>query len=248
MKAMIFAAGVGSRLKPFTLNHPKAMAPVGGKPVLERVIDRLVAAGADSLVVNVHHFSEQIVDFLQSKDFGVSVQVSDESDLLLDTGGGILKARPMLDGAEPFVVHNADIVSNLDIRDMYLNHVQSGADVTLLATERVTSRYLFFDKKTRLLVGWCNEKNGECRPAGFTPDTQTMYKLAFGGAHIISPTVFDVLQSYKPIGMPFSITPFYVDSINKLKIQFYTPGQGFKWCDIGTPETLERANELIKNM
>ena len=248
MKAMIFAAGVGSRLRPFTLSHPKALAPVGGKPVLERVLDNVIAAGADSIVVNVHHFASQVVDFINNRDFGVPVCISDESQLLLDTGGGILKAKELLDGEAPFIVHNADIVTNLDIRDMYRRHVESGADVTLLATERQTSRYLFFDKVTHRLLGWCNEKTGQTKPADFRPDSESMNKLAFGGVHIISPRVFGALGSYASADTPFSLTPFYVDNVSNLNIQFYTPSGDFKWCDIGTPETLEKANMLINSL
>ena len=246
MKAMIFAAGVGSRLRPFTLEHPKALAPVGGRPILERVVRNVVAAGAEAVVVNVHHFADQVKDFLAGEDFGVPVSVSDESALLLDTGGGVLKARPLLDGDAPFLVHNADILTDVDLADMYRQHCESGADVTLLATPRKTSRYLYFSPETGRLLGWSNDKTGETRPTGFVPDAG-MLKLAFGGIHVISPSVFDVLAAYAPADTPFSTTPFYVDNISTLNIQAYTPHSGFTWCDIGTPESLQRANTIIEN-
>lgn len=246
MKAMIFAAGVGSRLKPFTLEHPKALAEVGGRPIIERVLRNVVGAGADSVVVNVHHFAEQIKDFLTKCDLGVEVHVSDESDKLLDTGGGVLKARTLLEGEEPFLVHNADILTDIDLTDMYRFHCRSGADVTLLATPRQTSRYLYFRRDTGRLAGWSNEKTSEVRPAGFVPDN-AMLKLAFGGIHVMSPSVFPALAAYAPAGTPFSTTPFYVDNISKLNIQAYTPQTDFIWCDIGTPEALRRANTIIEN-
>lgn len=245
---MIFAAGIGSRLKPFTLTHPKALAPVGGIPVLQRVMENVIRGGATDVVVNVHHFADQVVDFLNRHNFKATINVSDESDLLMDTGGGILKARPFLDGDAPFVAHNADIVTNLDIADMYNRHVISGADITLLCSARNTSRYLFFDKQSGRLVGWVNEKTGQSKPKGFVPDLATMHKLAFGGVHVISPNVFDALDVYAPDNTPFSLTPFYVDNLSKLNIQFYTPQHNFVWCDIGTPQTLQRANELVESI
>lgn len=248
MRAMIFAAGIGSRLKPFTLSHPKALAPVGGMPVLQRVIENVIHAGASEVVVNVHHFANQVVDFLNSHSFEATVNVSDESEVLLDTGGGILKARSFLDSDAPFVAHNADIVTNLDVRNMYNRHVDRGADVTLLCSERETSRYLYFDKQSGRLVGWCNEKTGQTKPEGFVPHNVTMHKLAFGGVHVINPNVFDVLEGYAPHNTPFSLTPFYLDNLNKLNIQFYTPEYNFMWCDIGTPQTLKRANELLESI
>lgn len=243
---MVFAAGVGSRLKPFTLEHPKALAPVAGVPAIERVMRRLVAAGVDEIVVNVHHFADQVVDFVTANNgFGVTVHFSDETGHLLETGGGIVKASDWLEGDTPFIVHNADIVTTIDLADMYRRHVECGADVTLLATPRKTSRHFFFDKASNRLTGWDNAKTGEYRPADFRPDDTTA-ELAFGGVHVISPRVLGALKAYAPADTAFSITPFYVDNCRTLNIQAYTPAPGsFVWADIGTPESLQAATQLI---
>lgn len=247
MKAIVFAAGIGSRLKPFTLSHPKALAPVGGRPVLEFVVERLKKAGVTELVINVHHFAGQITDFVKARNnFGITVHISDESAKLLETGGGILKARRWLEGTEPFIVHNADIVSNVNIADMYHQHVASHADVTLLATPRTTSRYLFFDNADNRLKGWCNTRTGQTLPQGFVADGTRYRQLAFDGVHVISPAVLNCLAGAMPADTPFSITPFYVDNAQALNIQAYTPrSKDFLWCDIGTPENLELANKII---
>ena len=146
MKAMIFAAGLGTRLKPFTDFHPKALAEVCGRPMLGVVIERLKMAGISEIIVNVHHFADQIVDYLhRNNDFGVRLHISDETSELLDTGGGILAARRWLDGDEPFVVHNADILTDVDIAGMLSVARSTGAASTLLVASRVTKRYLLFD-------------------------------------------------------------------------------------------------------
>ena len=151
MKAMIFAAGLGTRLRPLTDNMPKALVPVAGKPMLERVILKLKESGFNDITINIHHFGDQIIDFLRvHNNFGAEIHISDERDMLLDTGGGIKKARPFLDGNEPFLVHNADILSEVDLRSFYRHHLESKAKATLLVSERQTSRYLLFDKEHNL--------------------------------------------------------------------------------------------------
>lgn len=143
MKAMIFAAGLGTRLKPLTDHMPKALVPVAGRPMLEHVILKLKAAGFNELVINIHHFGEQILDFLRAnQNFGLTIHISDERDCLLDTGGGIRKAEPFFRGNEPFLVHNVDILSDTDLKALYEYHRQSGNDATLLASRR--KRYAIF--------------------------------------------------------------------------------------------------------
>ena len=143
MKAMIFAAGLGTRLRPLTDHTPKALVPIAGKTMLERVILRLKDAGFNDITINIHHFGEQIIEFLRThNDFGATIHISDERDRLLDTGGGIKKARPFLDGNEPFLVHNADIICDVDLAELYRHHRESNAEATLLVSERQTSRYL----------------------------------------------------------------------------------------------------------
>lgn len=152
MKAFVLAAGLGTRLKPWTLEHPKALVPVGGVPMLQRVIMRLRDEGFDSITVNVHHFADQIVNFLKESDFGVNVKVSDESALLLDTGGGLLNASVFLDdGCSSVLVHNVDILSNVPLADIVTVHERSGADVSLVTSRRDSKRKLVFSEAGRPL-------------------------------------------------------------------------------------------------
>ncbi len=245
MKAMIFAAGLGTRLRPFTDTMPKALVPVNGIPMLEHVIQRISAAGFDEIVINVHHFSEKIIEFLNSKsNFGLNIRISDESGLLLDTGGGILNARQWLDCGEPILIHNADILTNLDLTAMYLTHIKSNADATLLVAERATTRYFLFDSHEQLR-GWTNISTGEVKPAHLA-DISTYTKLAFGGVHIISQSIFDALEHYST-EPKFSITPFYINNCENLKIMRYQPEEAYQWFDIGKPETLALAENALKS-
>ena len=237
---MIFAAGLGTRLRPLTDHMPKALVPVAGVPMLQHVILRLKAQGFTELVVNVHHFGEQIIDFLKANnDFGLTIHVSDERDLLLDTGGGIKKARTWLDGNEPFLVHNADILTNVDLRAFYDSHLKSGADATLLVSERRTQRYLLFDEGLQL-HGWINEATGESKPEGFDPHGAAYRKLAFGGLHVISPSLFRYMEGNGDYEGKFSIISLYLAICKQARIQGY-PLQGVQWFDIGKPETLREA-------
>ena len=241
---MIFAAGLGTRLRPLTDNMPKALVPVAGKPMLERVIIRLKEAGFNEITVNIHHFGEQIIDFLRANDnFGVEIHISDERDMLLDTGGGIKKARHWLDGNEPFLVHNADILSNIDLTAFYRHHLESRAEATLLVSERKTSRYLLFDDSYQL-HGWINKSTGEVKPEGFSYKEEDYKELAFGGMHVISPSLFRHMEDEQWTGK-FSIIPFYLSACRSTNIQGY-PLQGFRWFDIGKPETLAKAEEYLE--
>ena len=244
MKAMIFAAGLGTRLRPLTDHTPKALVSVAGKPMLERVILRLKEAGFNDITVNIHHFGEQIIEFLRANnDFGITIHLSDERDMLLDTGGGIKKARPFLDGNEPFLVHNADILSDINLAELYRHHRESNAEATLLVSQRQTSRYLLLDDANRL-HGWINKSTGEVKPAGFDYRETKYRELAFGGIHIISPSLFHLMDDGQWDGK-FSIIPFYLSACTKVHIQGY-PLQGFRWFDIGKPETLAQAEEYYK--
>ena len=244
MKAMIFAAGLGTRLRPLTDNMPKAMVPVAGKPMLQRVIENLAHYGFHDIVVNVHHFGEKIIDFLAENDnFGQNIIISDERELLLDTGGGILAARQWLDDGEPFIVHNADILTTLDLTSMYRHHCDSNADATLLVKSRQTERYLLFDHNNQL-QGWINKKTGETRPADIDTTAHNYQEFAFGGIHILSPSIFEALAKFTT-EPKFSITnPFYIDKCRELKIQGYNPTD-YEWFDIGRHETLIKANEFF---
>lgn len=245
MIGMIFAAGLGTRLKPFTLSNPKALVPVGGKPMLQRVIERMKEAGITYIVINTHHFANKIVDFIKGNDnFGIDIRISDERDLLLDTGGGIAHAASLLDLGDSILVHNADIYTDFSIKDMEQAHNLNRADATLLCSERQSSRMLYFDEKNNL-AGWQNLKTGETRPTGFTLEPN-MKPLAFGGVHIISPNLLPAFtKEGDSIGRVFSIIPFYLNNINRYKIKSWTPSGIFNWFDVGKPETLEAAENHI---
>ena len=247
MKAMIFAAGLGTRLRPLTNDRPKALVEIGGKTMLERVIVKLAEAGFDDITINIHHFGEKIIDFLEkNNNIGLNINISDERDLLLDTGGGIFKARPFLDGDEPFLVHNADILTNIDLLAMYQRHAESGAMATLLVKDRKTSRYFVFDDDYRL-QGWINKSTGETRPEQFV-HREGMHELAFGGIHVISPSIFQELESYSKGQPKFSVTPFYVDECHNHVIRGYVQDAPYTWLDVGKPETLKEAEDEVKNM
>lgn len=243
MKAMIFAAGLGTRLRPLTDHRPKALVSVGGKPMLERVIMRLKEAGFDELTINIHHLGEQIIDFLHAHDnFGVDIHISDERDRLLDTGGGIRKARPFLDGNEPFLVHNADILTDVDLGAFFRHHVAGRAEATLLVSPRKTSRYLLFDDDCRL-HGWVNKSTGEVKPEAFCYREGDYKEWAFGGIHVISPTLFRYMDDSSWRGK-FSIIPFYLSVSQQIPIEGY-PLPDAHWFDIGKPETLKLAEEYL---
>ena len=161
---MIFAAGLGSRLKPLTDSMPKALVPIAGRPMLEHVILKLKASGFTEIVINIHHFGEQILDFLKANDnFGLTIHISDEREQLLDTGGGVRKACTFFEHSdEPFLVHNVDILSDVDLKELYDYHLQNGSVATLLASRRKTSRYLLFDTDRRL-CGWINKDTGQVK-------------------------------------------------------------------------------------
>lgn len=241
MKAMIFAAGLGTRLRPLTNDRPKALVEVGGVAMLERVINRLKAHGIDDIVINIHHFGEKIIEFVeQHNNFGITIHISDERDLLLDTGGGILKAQQWLDGNEPIIIHNADILTDFDLHKMVKQHIENKADATLLVANRKTTRYFYINNKNQLR-GWTNIATGEVKPLGYVPQERDKL-LAFGGVHIVSPSIFDVLKDYSS-EPKFSITPFYIDKCNDLKIMGYTPSEEYQWHDIGKIESIKVAEE-----
>lgn len=235
MKAMIFAAGEGTRLRPLTLTRPKALVEVAGKPMLARVLESVRAAGVRDVVVNIHYLGEQIINYLEANDFGLNISVSDERGRLLDTGGGLLAAHALLGDDEPILLHNADILTDLDLARLELKGL-----ATLLVRDRATSRRLVFDSADMRLRGWINEKTGETKG-----DTSGI-PLAFNGIHVVSPEIFPRLEEYsKRTGSEvFSMTPFYVDAASNADIY----GQvidGYSWHDIGSPEKLAEAEKWI---
>ena len=247
MKAMIFAAGLGSRLKPLTDTMPKALVPVAGCPMLEHVILKLKASGFTEIVINIHHFGEQIIDFLKTNnDFGLTIHISDERDRLLDTGGGIRKARLFFENSgEPFLVHNVDILSDMNLKELYDFHMQSGSVATLLASRRTTSRYLLFDTE-RKLRGWINKDTGQVKPEGFHYDESLYREYAFSGIHVFSPAVFRLMEAPRWEGK-FSIIDFYLATCGQTDYSGYL-AEMLELIDIGKPETLARAEEFVKKL
>ena len=247
MKALIFAAGLGTRLKPITDSMPKALVPVAGRPMLEHVILHLKEQGFTNIIINIHYLGEQIIDFLKAHDnFGVNICISDERSEVLETGGGILKAADLLDDGEPFLVHNSDILTNIDLRQLYQQHLDSQADATLLVGHRDTSRYLIFDH-TDTLCGWINKKTGEQKPEGFSYDPALHNAWAFGGIHVISPTLLRYMREDGWSGK-FSIIPFYLSVCHKARLMGSPIQPDRYWFDIGKMETLQEADQFLKSL
>lgn len=247
MKAMIFAAGLGTRLRPLTDTMPKALVPVAGKPMLEHVITKLKTAGFDDITINIHYLGQQIIDFLKAHDnFGLSIHISDEREKLLDTGGGIKKARAFLNNDEaPFLVHNVDILSNTDLKDFYQHHLTNECTATTLVSPRQSSRYLLFDKQRRL-CGWTNKKTGETKPEGFMYDEDKYDAFAFSGIHILSPHIFHLMDDPQ-WGDKFSIIDFYLWACRHTDIKGYVK-EDLQLIDIGKPETLAEAELFINHI
>ena len=240
MKAMIFAAGLGTRLKPLTDTMPKALVPVCGQPLLYHVLTKLVAAGYDDIIVNVHHFPDQIIDYLCINDFGAKITISDERGFLRETGGGIKHVRPLL--TEPFLVHNVDIVSNLDFKWLREQH-RENAVATVVVSERETQRYLLFDEDGRL-KGWTNVKTGEVRSPFGDIDPAQYRKLAFAGIHLMSPAIFDAFDNLG-FGDRLSIMDFYIQACADYPVYAAVPPD-FKMVDVGKKETLSEAERVCE--
>lgn len=251
-KGMIFAAGLGTRLRPFTLEHPKALVDVCGRPALARVIDRFVAIGINDITINVHHFASQVEEYLHAHTpEGVTIHISDESDRLLDTGGGLVHAMRYLDGNMPILVHNADIISDIDLQDVLECHCRTGASITMAVQSRISARHLLFERSTLRLRGWTHtDENGhiiESRPQGYVPSPDDM-PMSFEGIHVIQPHVLDDLVEYgrqmSDDGV-FSITPAYVSICRRRDIRGYVVPTASHWYDVGRPETLRAARDYI---
>ena len=280
MKAMIFAAGLGTRLKPLTDTMPKALVPVCGQPLLYHVLTKLVAAGYNDVIVNVHHFPDQIIDYLCIHDFGAHITISDERDFLRETGGGIKHVRSLLEEGSsvlpesslrdpshkwappsydaeggtdsgraplpstPFLVHNVDIISNLDLKWLREQH-RGDAVATVVVSERETQRYLLFDEEGRL-KGWTNVKTGEVRSPYPDIDPSKLHKLAFAGIHMISPAIFDAFDKLG-FGDRFSIMDFYIQACADYPIYAAVPPD-FQMVDVGKKETLSEAERVCESI
>lgn len=228
---MIFAAGLGTRLKPLTDTMPKALVTVGGMPLIWHVIMKLKAAGYERIVVNVHHFAQQIVDYLAANgNFGLDIRISDETGGLLETGGGIRKALPLFDQSSPILIHNVDILSNLNLAALPAD------ETVLVVSERKTKRYLQFDDTMRL-VGWKNIETGEVKG-------REARSLAFSGIHVLGPSMFPLLEDWP---QRFPIMDFYLAVCNQQLIRGYE-ACNLRLLDVGKLDTLEQAELFLKQL
>ncbi|WP_321516738.1 nucleotidyltransferase family protein [Marinifilum fragile] len=237
---MIFAAGLGTRLKPYTNTKPKALVELAGKTLLERAIQKLVKLGVDRIVINVHHFADLIEDFLkENNNFGVDIRISDERVHLLDTGGGLKKAIDLFIPDAPVLIYNVDILSSIDLNELVEQHESSKALVSMVMRKRESSRYLYFNKEKQL-TGWKNCKTGEVKQARV--DMEESKPLAFSGIHIVDPKLFDLIEE----DGKFSIIDLYLRLAKTEKMLAYKD-QSDLWFDLGKPEQLQKAEILIKN-
>jgi NDP-sugar pyrophosphorylase family protein len=244
MKAMILAAGLGTRLRPLTSDRPKALVEIGGRSLLEITLSRLRTFGVGEVIVNVHHFADLVVDYLKAnRNFGMRIEVSRE-EALLDTGGGVKKAAWFFLGDssgldEPFVLHNVDVISTIDLQRMRQSHIERGALATLAVQERETSRYLLFDEQQAL----CGRRTGGDRASKLVRPAQQVEALAFSGIHVISPRIFSMLTEEGA----FSIIDSYLrlaaqgDKILAFRADKYC------WRDLGRPENVAQAEQDFKN-
>lgn len=240
MKAMLFAAGLGTRLRPLTNDRPKALVEVGGKTLLEWNLRKLADAGFTEVIVNVHYYADMVVDFIEAIDLAISVVISDERDQLLETGGGLLKAKDWLQEG-PFLVHNVDILSDVDLSELMAHHQKENNLATLCVRKRRTSRYLTFHEKTEQLMGWKNIKTGEERPAR-PHRPEDVKERAFSGIYVLTPAIFDFMPVLP--GAKFSIIDTLLESAKTEKIQAFAHDDS-DWVDVGRPEAIPVAEALV---
>jgi NDP-sugar pyrophosphorylase family protein len=239
MKAMIFAAGLGTRLNNETSDKPKALVEVGKKTLLQNAIEKLKKEGISEIAINVHHFSELVVSYLNENDFGINIHISNETNKLLDTGGGLKKAAKFLAGTEPILIYNVDIISNLSLNLLLDEHIKSNSLVTLAVRNRETQRYFKFDQ-SKQLVGWINKKTGETKISRHE-NFESSVEMAYSGIHIVQPEIFSLM----PDTDKFSITDFYLELAKTHPIKGYFDDSEL-WMDVGKPEQLEEARRLFE--
>lgn len=242
MKVMLFAAGLGTRLRPLTDTMPKAMVPVDGRPLIDIVLNYLISQGATEVVVNVHHFAQQIVDFVTQHKWPIPVKISDESSRLLNTGGGLRQAEHLFSPtSQPILIHNVDILSNASLYSFYENNQE--ADATLLVSERDTQRYLLFDDEMNL-KGWTNIATGEVKSPFANIDVESLHRYAFSGIHLFSPRMFKLMED-RPDAFP--IMDFYLETCAKANIKGVVQ-PNLKLLDVGKLNTLLEAERFVKEL
>ena len=237
MKAMIFSAGLGTRFKPWTNSHPKALAVVNGKSLLQRNIEYLQQYGIKDVVVNIHHFPQQIIEAVnKNKGWGSNILFSDETNELLETGGGLLKAKDMLQDGEPFVTLNSDFLTDLNINDLIKFHSEKKSLISFGITSRKTSRYFLFDDDNRL-CGWRNVKTGEEKISVAKPGLKQM---AYSCVVVFQPQIFELI----PQQGKFSLVETYLSLAASYPIYGYDH-TGDKLVDVGKPESVAIAEKLF---
>ena len=241
MNAFIFAAGLGTRLKPLTDTMPKALVPVAGKPLLAHVIEKLKAASCKKIVINIHHFGQKIIDYVkENNNFGIDIVFSDEREMLLETGCAIKHAVNLL-GDEPFLIHNVDIMSNVDLQALWSEHINSGSAATLLVSKRNSSRALLFNEDGNL-TAWTNKNTGEVKTPYENVEIARLEEFAFSGIHVFSPQLFKYFGEYPE---KFSIIDFYLNTCKEEKIKAFTQ-DGLQLLDVGKLDSLEKANAFVQ--
>lgn len=235
MQAIILAAGLGTRLKPLTDDKPKALVSLAGMTLLDRAITYLTAQGIDRIVVNIHHFGDQIADHIAGANYYIPVLISDERPLLKDTGGALVQALSLFDPSDDILIYNTDIITDLMLSELFSVHKSSGNDATLVTSERESTRQLAFSPQGRL-TGWINKKNGETK--GELDLHSRM--LSFSGIHIVKPSLIGYFE--REFGdVPFSVISAYIHAASNHKIGFYMAPEDIVWMDVGSPEKLLRA-------
>ena len=237
--AMILAAGLGTRLKELTQDKPKAIVPLNGKPLLQHCIENLIANGFHHIVINVHHFGDQIIDFMSTHQFDAEIDISDERDLLMDTGGGIVKATPFFKDSKAVLVHNVDIISNVNLCEMSQQFHASGDDAWLLTQDRETNRKLLFDADN-LLVGWMNKAEQQFKWVN-KPESDYQ-ELAFSGLHFFRSNLFAEFDI-----KPQSVIDMYLHLAKDHRIVSIAIQPDY-WFDLGKPEQLKEAENYIRNL
>ncbi len=236
---MIFAAGLGTRLRPYTNDRPKALVEVGGEALLGHLIQKLKRTGIREMVVNVHHFADQVIQYLRTHEhFGINIHISDERDLLLDTGGGLKYAAPFFADGAPFLVHNVDVLTDIDLTALENTHLNAQALATLAVRDRKTSRYLLVEPASNRLAGWQNIQTGEVRPATLNPEGLQL--RAFSGIHIIDPRLMSMMIE---TGV-FSIIDVYLRLAETQHIHTFDHSDSI-WMDVGKAAGLPDAEALL---
>lgn len=252
MKAMIFAAGLGTRLKPITDTLPKALVPVGGKPLIEHVARKLKASGIDEAVVNVHHFADKVEAWVGEQDV-MKMEVSNERKMLLETGGAVLHARRYLEGCGHFLIHNVDIMSNADLKWLE-GQVRDDALATLLVSRRPTKRFFLFHPGTMRLAGWHNVGTVDSIMADESLKVEDCKAYGFSGIHVMSDKVFGLMDEYvaekglpvdPEVGVKFPVRDFYLWAAMRAPI-YGVVAEGLELLDVGKLDALAPAEEFIK--